>query len=106
MRHVFTSFTTAEKERFLQLTIPSAMRNAFRAVATVPSAEREKFLNRAFYEIETTFSKDKGAPVNQRRVEEWARDATREAFFNAPLGLRMELKPIIDRNVPGVVKQP
>ncbi|MGB8166101.1 MAG: hypothetical protein WCF18_01325 [Chthoniobacteraceae bacterium] len=105
MRQFYKSFTSAEKERFLQLTISSAMRNAFRATAATPSAEREGFMNRAFYEIETTFSKDTSAPVNERRVEDWIRDAAREAFFNTPLGLRMELKPIIDRNMPGYLKQ-
>lgn len=104
MRHFYKSFTSAEKERFLHLTISSAMRNAFRATAAVPATERETFLNRAFYEIETTFSKDSSAGVNQRRVEGWIQDAAREAFFNTPLGLRLELKPIIDRNMPGYLQ--
>jgi hypothetical protein len=106
MRRFYRGFTTAEKERFLQLTIPSAMRNAFRATGATPAAAREKFMGRAFSEIETSFSKDNGAPVNQRRVEVWIREAAREAFFNTPLGLRMELKPIIDRTMPGYLGQP
>ncbi len=106
VRRFYTSLTSAEKERFLHLLMPSAVRNIFLATCAQPAADREKFFNEALYELETTRGKDESATVNEERVQRWMNAAAHEAFFSTPLSVRGQLKPILDRSLPGFLPPP
>ena len=103
MRILYWAMTGEEKETFLGLMAPVAVKHILDEAIKLPAAAREEYVARECHEAEMDLTSD-GTSYNQKRVEAMLGEAFGSYYRSLPPAMQKEMKPVLKHAVPVPIK--
>jgi hypothetical protein len=96
MRHAFRSFTVPQQRKFLDLTLPSGMKQTMEALNKMAPAQRDAFVQQALSQAKQDMGVDNGT-ADKKAVDKVLEQGFAAFYSTASPEVKLQMAPVLEQ---------